>query len=155
MFADKQWAQLPPLAEVDRDLATAVLAEAGKLAAGAARSNQPSDEVGPRLRDGAVAAPPGFKAACADLTRGGCPDITGNPARGQRLRKMLTVLTEELFWGANSNLYLYGTLTTGTALCIDARRCSATTPPRLSGGPEPGPGGIMANLHRHRPGGPA
>ena len=119
--ADAQWAQLPPFAEVDRELATAVLAEAGKLAAGVAPLYQPSDVEGPQWRDGAVAAPPGFKAAFADLTSGGWLGIAGNPAHGgQGLPKMLTVLIEELFWGANSNLYLYGALTTGAALCIDA-----------------------------------
>ena len=119
--ADEQWAKLPPFAEVDRALATAVLAEAGKLAAGVAPLYQPSDVDGPQWHDGAVAAPPGFKAAFADLTSGGWLGIAGNPAHGgQGLPKMLTVLIEELFWGANSNLYLYGALTTGAALCIDA-----------------------------------
>ena len=120
--ADDEWARMPPFAGlVDRALATAVLAEAGRLAAGVAPLYQPSDAAGPRWQDGAVAAPPGFRTAFASLAAGGWFGISGNPAHGgQGLPKMLTVLVEELFWGANSNLYLYGALTTGAALCIDA-----------------------------------
>ena len=118
--ADKHWAELPPFAEVDRDLATAVLTEAGKLAEGVAPLYQGSD-VGAQWNDGAVAAPQGFKAAFASLAEGGWFGVAGNPDHGgQGLPKMLTVLIEEQFWGANTNLYLYGALTTGAALCIDA-----------------------------------
>ena len=34
--------------------------------------------------------------------------------------KSLGCLVEEMFWSANSSLYLYGTLTVGACLCIDA-----------------------------------
>ena len=123
--ADKHWAELPPFAEVDRELATAVLTEAGKLAEGVAPLYQGSD-AGAQWNDGAVAAPQGFQAAFASLAEGGWFGVAGNPAHGgQGLPKMLTVLIEEQFWGANTNLYLYGALTTGAALCIDAHASEA------------------------------
>ena len=120
--ADAEWARMPPFAGVvDRALATAVLAEAGKLAQGLAPLYQSGDAAGAHWRDGVVAAPPGFQGAFENLASGGWFGISGNPAHGgQGLPKMLTVLVEELFWAANTNLYLYGALTTGAALCIDA-----------------------------------
>ena len=119
--AEAQWARMPAFAELDETLAAAVLAEAGKLATGLAPLYQLSDVETPRWEDGAVFAPPGFKDAFADLARGGWLGISGNPEYGgQGLPKMLTVLLEEMFWGANSSLYLYGALTTGTALCLEA-----------------------------------
>ena len=119
--AEAQWARMPAFAELDRDLASAVVAEAGKLAEGTVPLYQSSDAETPRWNDGAVAAPPGFKAAFADLAGGGWLGVSGNPDHGgQGLPKMLTVLLEEMFWGANTNLYLYGALTTGAALCLDA-----------------------------------
>jgi alkylation response protein AidB-like acyl-CoA dehydrogenase len=33
--------------------------------------------------------------------------------------KLLGCLLEEMFWGSNTSLYLYGTLTTGASICID------------------------------------
>ena len=120
--ADAEWARMPPFAGVvDRALATAVLAQAGKLAQDVAPLYQSGDATGARWRAGAVAAPPGFQGAFENLAAGGWFGISGNPAHGgQGLPKMLTVLVEELFWAANTNLYLYGALTTGAALCIDA-----------------------------------
>ena len=104
--AEAQWARMPAFAELDRDLASAVLAEAGKLAEGVVPLYQSSDAETPRWNDGAVAAPPGFKAAFADLAGGGWLGVSGNPDHGgQGLPKMLTVLLEEMFWGANTNLY--------------------------------------------------
>ena len=120
--ADDEWTRMPAFAGlIDRSLAAAVLAEAGKLAAGVAPLYQTSDASGPRWQDGTVTAPAGFQEAFTSLAAGGWLGISGNPAHGgQGLPKMLTVLVEELFWGANTNLYLYGALTTGAALCIDA-----------------------------------
>ena len=119
--AETHWARLPAFADVDKALALAVLGEAGRLAADMVPLYQSSDADGPRWRDGEVSAPPGFKAAFGNLTNGGWLGVAGNPTYGgQGLPKMLTVLLEEMFWGANTNLYLYGALTTGAALCIDA-----------------------------------
>ena len=119
--AEAQWARMPAFAELDETLAAAVLAEAGKLAEGMAPLYQPSDAETPRWENSAVHTPPGFKSAFADLASGGWLGVSGNPEYGgQGLPRMLTVLIEEMFWSANTNLYLYGTLTTGAALCLDA-----------------------------------
>ena len=120
--AEAEWARAPALAEVDEDLAKAVLSEAGKLAVETLLpSYQSSDAEGARWHDGAVVAPTGFRAAFNGLAQGGWLSVSGNPDHGgQGLPKMLTVLVEEMFWAANTNLYLYGTLTIGVATCLDA-----------------------------------
>ncbi len=120
--AEAEWSRQPAFAEVDRALAEAVLAEAGKFAAERLLPTyQSSDAEGARWENGEVTAPSGFKATFAGLAEGGWFGVSGNPAHGgQGLPKMLTLLVEEMFWGANTNLYLYGALTTGAALCIDA-----------------------------------
>ena len=125
--AESQWAATADLREVDKDLALAVLAEAAKLAQSLVPLYQSSDAAGARWHDGAVSAPPGFQSAFAELAGGGWFGVRGNPEYGgQGLPTMLTVLLEEMFWGANTNLYLYGALTTGAALCIDAHADEAT-----------------------------
>ena len=120
--AEAEWARLAPLAETDAALANAVLETAGKLAVDTLLPTyQSSDAQGARWRDGEVFAPDGFKAAFEALAAGGWFGVSGNPEHGgQGLPKMLTVHVEEMFWAANSNLYLYGALTTGASLCIDA-----------------------------------
>ena len=134
--AETEWARSPAFAEVDKALAQAVLAEAGKVAGGTLLPcYQSGDSAGARWRDGEVTAPPGFQAAFSQLADGGWFGISGNPSHGgQGLPKMLTVLVEEMFWAANTNLYLYGALTAGAALCIDAHgdeTQKATYLPRL------------------------
>ena len=125
--AESQWAATADLREVDKDLALAVLAEAAKLAQSLVPLYQSSDAAGARWHDGTVSAPPGFQSAFAELAGGGWFGVRGNPEYGgQGLPTMLTVLLEEMFWGANTNLYLYGALTTGAALCIDAHADEAT-----------------------------
>ena len=120
--AEAEWARQPAFREVDRALAAAVLEEAGKLAAAELLPTyQSSDAEGAHWQDGRVTAPAGFKPAFAALAGGGWFGVSGEPAQGgQGLPKMLTLLVEEMFWAANSNLYLYGALTTGAALCINA-----------------------------------
>ena len=125
--AERRWSANDQLREVDGELALAVLAEASKLAEGLLPLYQSSDTLGARWRDGEVNAPDGFKDAFAKLAGGGWFGVRGNPEYGgQGLPTMLTVLLEEMFWGANTNLYLYGALTTGAALCIDAHADEAT-----------------------------
>ena len=120
--AQAQWANMPAFGNVDSSLALAVLGEAGKLARDAmAPLYQSADAEGAHWQDGAVRAPAGFKEAFRTVAEGGWFGVAGNPAfGGQGLPKVLTGLVEEMFWAANSNLYLYGALTTGAATCIDA-----------------------------------
>ena len=125
--AEAEWARLPAFADMDEAVAKAVLAEAGKLAAETLLpSYQSSDAQGARWRDGVVVAPAGFRAAFHGLVKGGWLGVSGSPHHGgQGLPKMLTVLVEEMFWAANTNLYLYGALTTGAAICINAHADAA------------------------------
>lgn len=120
--AEAEWARMPAFGNVDRSLALAVLNEAGKLASEAmAPLYQSADAEGAHWHDGTVTAPSGFADAFRALAEGGWFGVSGNPSfGGQGLPKALTGLVEEMFWAANSNLYLYGALTTGAATCINA-----------------------------------
>ena len=119
--AETEWARMPALRETDKALALAVLAEAGKVAREVmAPLYQASDAEGAHWHNGAVSAPAGFKEAFKALAEGGWFGVAGNPEHGgQGLPKMLTAPLEEMLWGANVNLYLYGALTVGAAVCID------------------------------------
>ncbi len=118
--AESTWQRIPALADVGRDLVTAVLEEAGKIASEQlAPLNQPGDRAGCTLRVDGVTTPPGFKQAFAALAQGGWLGVAGDPQYGgQGLPKMLTVALEEMFYAANTGLYLCGTLTVGAATCI-------------------------------------
>ena len=120
--AEAEWARTPAFGNVDRSLALAVLREAGKLASEAmAPLYQSADAEGAHWHGGTVTAPSGFMDAFQALAKGGWFGVSGNPEfGGQGLPKALTGLVEEMFWAANSNLYLYGALTTGAATCINA-----------------------------------
>lgn len=124
---DREWADAPAFADLDADLARAVLAEAGKLASGVmAPVNQAGDDAGCRWTDGEVEAPAAFKPAYRQLAEGGWFGLSGNPAYGgQGMPKLLGCLVEEMFWGANTGLYLYGTLSVGAAICIEAHGSEA------------------------------
>src|SRR5262245_11849644 len=118
--ADSTWERIPALAEVTRDLVSAVLEEGGKIAGTAlAPLNQSGDRQGSTWKDGAVTTPAGFQSAFHALGAGGWLGVSGDPAfGGQGLPKMLTVALEEMFYAANTSLYLCGTLTVGAATCI-------------------------------------
>ena len=58
--ADAEWARMPAFGNIDKSLARAVLAEAGRLASEVMRPlYQSSDAAGPLWQDGAVSAPAG------------------------------------------------------------------------------------------------
>jgi alkylation response protein AidB-like acyl-CoA dehydrogenase len=118
----KSWAQMEAYQELTPDLIRAVVAEGGRLASEVmAPLNEAGDKYGCQLNDGEVTTPPGFKAAFAELTQGGWLGLSGNPAfGGQGMPKSVAGLIEEMFWAANSSLFLYGSLTVGACLSIDA-----------------------------------
>ena len=88
--------------------------------------NQEGDRQGCQWDAGAVTAPAGFKAAFEQLARGGWLGISGNPHYGgQGMPKLLGCLLEEMFWSANTNLFLYGALSTGASICIDTHGSEA------------------------------
>src|SRR6056297_971900 len=119
---DRAWRDVPAFADFSSDLVGAVVDEAGKLASQVmAPVNQSGDAEGCRFDNGAVTTPAGFREAFAQLADGGWMGLSGNPAYGgQGMPKLLGCALEEMFWAANSSLYLYGTLTVGAAICIDA-----------------------------------
>ncbi len=121
------WSALPAFADFGDDLVQAVLNEGGRVAAEVmAPLNQSGDEAGCQWENGEVTTPPGFKEAYAEMAGGGWLSLSGNPAyEGQGMPKLLGCLVEEMFWAANSSLYLYGTLTVGATLCIDAHGSEA------------------------------
>ena len=120
--ADESWAQIEEFSALTPDLARAILAESGRVASQVlAPLNEIGDTHGCEWNDGEVTTPPGFKEGFSELTQGGWLGLSGNPAfGGQGMPKSLGCLVEEMFWAANSSLYLYGTLTVGTCLCLDA-----------------------------------
>ena len=137
--AETEWARLPALREIDKELASAVLAEAGRVASEVmAPLYQASDSEGAQWRDGAVTAPAGFREGFEALAEGGWFGVAGNAEHGgQGLPRMLTVPLEEMLWSANANLYLYGALTVGAAVCIDTHGDEAMKRsylPKLYGG---------------------
>jgi alkylation response protein AidB-like acyl-CoA dehydrogenase len=123
LFAtERLWDDIPAFADFTPDLIAAVIGEAGKLASGImAPLNQSGDAEGCRWEQGVVTAPTGFREAYEALAGGGWLGLSGNPEfGGQGMPKMVGCLVEEMFWGANTSLYLYGTLTVGAAICLDA-----------------------------------
>ncbi len=117
----ESWQAIPAFADFSDDVVRAVLTEGGKLAADVmAPLNQSGDEEGCRWHDGEVRTPSGFKEAYGQIANGGWMGLSGNPEfTGQGMPKLLGCLIEEMFWGSNTGLYLYCTLTVGATICID------------------------------------
>lgn len=117
---DEQWAD--DSAPIDRELANSVLTECGRVARDVmAPLSSSADQEGAKWHNGEVRAPSGFKEAFNVLTQGGWLGTAGNPEfGGQGMPKVLTTAVEEMFWGANTNLWLYAALTSGATYCIDA-----------------------------------
>lgn len=121
--AGKLWAQLPALADtVDNETATAILEEAGKVAAGSiAPTNRSGDEEGCAWTDGAVTTPQGFIEAYNTYAEGGWVGVGGDPQfGGMGMPKMITAQIEEMINSANLSFGLYPMLTAGACLSIHA-----------------------------------
>jgi alkylation response protein AidB-like acyl-CoA dehydrogenase len=118
----ERWQQIPAFEDFSQELVQAVVREGGRLASQVmAPLNQSGDEEGCHWEAGEVRTPEGFKAAYDELSQGGWLALSGNPEYdGQGMPKLVGCLIEEMFWAANSSLYLYGTLTVGATICIDA-----------------------------------
>lgn len=118
----KTWQQVDAFADLSPDVVKAIIAEGGRVAAEVmAPLNESGDSEGCHWHDGEVTTPKGFAPAFAEIAQGGWLGLSGNPQfGGQGMPKSLGCLIEEMFWSANSSLYLYGTLTVGACLCIDA-----------------------------------
>ena len=115
------WADIPAFADFSEDLVAAVVTEGARLTAEVvAPSNQPGDVEGCTWSDGEVTTPQAYKKPFQEMANGGWFGLSGNTAYGgQGMPKALACVVEEMLWAANSSLYLYGTLSVGSALCID------------------------------------
>ncbi len=137
--AQDVWQEIPALADFGPDIIQAVVNEGGRIAAEAiAPTNEVGDAEGCAWNDGEVTTPAVFKPAFQQLAEGGWLGLAGNPEfGGQGMPKMLACLVEEMLWAANPSLYLYGTLTVGASLCIDAHGTEAQKSrylPKMYGG---------------------
>lgn len=125
--AETLWASMPATAEVSRDLADAVLEEAGKMVEGVMLPlNRSGDEEGCTWNDTVVTTPKGFKEAFRMMAENGWTALSGNPEYGgQGMPKMLAVLFEEMMHSGNTSLALYTLLSNGACLCLDAHATEA------------------------------
>ncbi|WP_299792204.1 acyl-CoA dehydrogenase [uncultured Shewanella sp.] len=121
--APNTWASLPAIAEnVDMDTAVAIMDEADKISRELIHPiNRSGDEQGVRHQDDTVITPDGFKAVYNQYAEGGWVGLCGDPELGgMGMPKMLGVLVDEMAYSACNSFTLYGSLTAGAALCINA-----------------------------------
>ena len=125
LAADKLLASMPGTAEVTPELISAILEEAGKVAANLlAPLNRSGDEEGCLFSEGRVTTPAGFKEAYRTFAEGGWVGLSGHVAYGgQGMPKILAVCFEEMVMAANSSLALYAVLSAGASLAL-ARHAS-------------------------------
>ncbi len=119
--ASAVWSSLPALAEhVDRDVVDAILEEAAKFNENVVFPlNRSGDEEGAKFDNGVVTTPAGFKEAFAQYGEGGWIGLGADPRwGGQGMPKMVTVMTEEIIFGANPSFALYPLLGIGAALAM-------------------------------------
>lgn len=115
------WARLPALADVvDRDTVDAILEEAAKFNENVVFPlNRSGDEEGAVFNAGEVTTPAGFKGAFTQYGEGGWIGLGADPRwGGQGMPKMVTVMTEEILFGANPSFALYPLLGIGAALSM-------------------------------------
>lgn len=126
--APQTWAKLPQLAEsVDMDTAVAIMDEADKIARDLIHPiNRSGDEQGVRHQGDKVITPDGYKAVYEEYAQGGWVGLCGEPDfGGMGMPKMLGVLVDEMAYSACNAFTLYGSLTAGAALCINAHGSDA------------------------------
>lgn len=121
--APNTWAQLPEIAEmVDIDTANAILEEAAKISSQLIHPlNRTGDEQGVLHQDNQVITPDGYKTVYEQYSQGGWIGLCGDPEfGGMGMPKMLGILVDEMAYSACNAFTLYGSLTAGAALCINA-----------------------------------
>ncbi|MCU7993341.1 acyl-CoA dehydrogenase C-terminal domain-containing protein [Shewanella glacialipiscicola] len=121
--APTTWAQLPDIAEiVDIDTANAILEEAAKISSDLIHPlNRTGDEQGVLHQDNQVITPGGYKAVYEQYSQGGWIGLCGDAEfGGMGMPKMLGILVDEMAYSACNAFTLYGSLTAGAALCINA-----------------------------------
>lgn len=126
--APNTWVQLPEIAEiVDIDTANAILEEAAKISSELIHPlNRAGDEQGVLYLDNQVLTPDGYKTVYDQYSQGGWVGLCGDPEfGGMGMPKMLGVLVDEMSYSACNAFTLYGSLTAGAALCINAHGSEA------------------------------
>lgn len=120
--AEALWQGMPETAEVNRELADAILEESAKINENlVAPLSQPGHEEGVHWDDGVVTTPKGYPEAFKQLADGGWGGLSGPlDFGGQNMPKMLVLLFEEMLYSSNIAMGLYLTLTSGAALAIDS-----------------------------------
>ena len=121
--ASETWESMPAFAEmVDMDTAGAILDEADKISRELLHPiNRSGDEQGVSHTDNKVITPDGYKQAYDQYAEGGWVGLCGDPELGgMGMPKMLGVLVDEMAYSACNAFTLYGSLTAGAALCINA-----------------------------------
>lgn len=118
--ADQDWANWSSFEDLDLALAEAVLDQAGQVATEVMSPlTQSADEEGAHWENGVVTAPSGYQEAFAKLVAGGWIGLSGSTEfGGQALPMTLAASVDEFFFGANTTLWLYGSLTIGAAHCL-------------------------------------
>ena len=108
--------------EVDSDLATAVLEEAGRMCAERLHPiNREGDEQGCRLVDGEVQTAPGFADAYRAFVEAGWGSLSADPAHGgQGLPFILQLWLDEMMSATNLSFSLFAGLTRGACEAIAA-----------------------------------
>jgi len=130
---------LPGQEEVNDDLASAILEEAGKFASGVLSPlNVVGDREGARWRDGEVRTAPGWRDAYRQFAEGGWTALSCAPEfGGQGLPRVISALVEEMWNGANVAFALCPMLTRGAIeaieLCGTAEQKAYYLPPLISG----------------------
>jgi alkylation response protein AidB-like acyl-CoA dehydrogenase len=114
------WAQVPALAEIDRDTARVILEEAAKFATGVLQPlNSPADLQGCRWHEGKVTTPDGFPAAYRAFVEGGWPALSCDPAYGgQGLPELLNAALYEMLSATNHAWTMYPGLLHGAYECV-------------------------------------
>jgi alkylation response protein AidB-like acyl-CoA dehydrogenase len=116
-------ASLPDFAEVNLDLATAILEEAGKFASGVLSPlNVVGDREGCRWSEDTVNTASGWRDAYRHFTEGGWNALSCHPEYGgQGLPRVVSALVEEMWNGANVAFALCPMLTHGAIEALELR----------------------------------
>ena len=113
--------------ELNLELATAILEEAGKFASGVLSPlNISGDREGARWEDGDVLTPTGWRQAYAHFVEGGWNALSCDPEHGgQGLPRVISALVEEMWNAANVSFGLCPMLTRGAIEALELRDSDA------------------------------
>jgi alkylation response protein AidB-like acyl-CoA dehydrogenase len=114
-------AELYPNLGMDADLAVMVLAQAGRFCSEVLQPiNLSGDQIGAKLRNGAVVTAPGFAEAYAAFLEAGWASLSGPPAYGgQGLPRVLQFLMDEMMSATNVSFGLFPGLTRGAIEALE------------------------------------